>query len=65
MNWMRRWRNSRHGGAKVQLWLRSGEKCKGEMQVRVGIGNISDFRSRASAVGSQVQAFRFGYRFRT
>ena len=44
------------GSAKVQLRRSRVQKCKGERQ--------SLFRSRVSAVGSQVQVFGFGYRFR-
>ena len=49
------------GGAKVQ----SGAEllCK-SAKVNLGVGVGKPFRSRVSAVGSQVQVFGFGYRFR-
>ena len=56
------------GSAKVQ----SGAKllCKSAkvnlgVGVGTGVGVGKSFRFRVSAVGSQVQVLRFGYRFRT
>ena len=52
------------GSAKVQIGaelLSKSAKVDSGVGLGVGVGNT--FRSRVSAVGCQVQVFRFGYRF--
>jgi hypothetical protein len=53
--------------ANVQIgaeFLCKGAKVFLGLEPELGLGLENFFRSRVSAVGSQVQVFRFGYRFR-
>jgi hypothetical protein len=58
----------RRGSAKVQIGaelLCKSAKVNSGVGVGTGVGVGKPFGSRVSAVGSQVQVFRYGYRFRT